>query len=169
MSLAVNNRKDNWVCLHKKGNVLVQINEKYGVGYRLDWGAQESVRFWLISVFPKLLFCPHSAWGGRARDPRWFLVGLPMVTCISLKQPQWATICLWWPRVVTIDRLASLNPNRNQRLLKRNGMTAAYRKRVAEKASNAHPSQNLWEYRNYTQSDPVGLGIKRETWVYPIC
>lgn len=42
--------------------------------------------------------------------------------------------------VITEDRLvASLNPNRNWRLLKRDGPGDAQRKLVAEEASNAYP------------------------------
>lgn len=53
-----------------------------------------------------------------------------------------------------------MNPKRNQRLLNMDGVGAAHRKLVAEKPSNVCPSQNLWEYKNYKQSNPVGLGIK---------
>lgn len=37
--------------------------------------------------------------------PDGFPVGFPSITCMSLKQPQ-------WPGLVTMDRPASLNPNK---------------------------------------------------------
>lgn len=60
------------------------------------------------------------------------------------------------------DRWAYLNPNRNQILLKRDGVGFAHKKSVADKASSVHPSQNLWDYKNCKQSNRVGVMIKRE-------
>lgn len=59
MRSIVNKRKDNRVCLHKKENLLVQINGKYGVGCRLDQGTQQSNRgsslFLSFQSFPTVL------------------------------------------------------------------------------------------------------------------
>lgn len=40
------------------------------------------------------------------------------------------------------------------------GVGVVYRKLVVEKLSNVCLLQNLWEYKNYKQSNLVGLGIK---------